>query len=203
VKHGARLKYDFRKLPAEVRERAERLVTEHRGLARKAIGLAMRKFPGLDEHEVESHVMWSLMRCALNYDPATGWRFSTYAYRSLVLAAHQIAKRQLEPRARRIPTVSYDVQSFRLRSPLAAPIDELIDAEERADEAAFVRGALMRCLTPREEMILKERVFGGKTLEEAGRLCDPPLTRERIRQIEKNIYQKLLAKLRARRAVRA
>jgi DNA-directed RNA polymerase sigma subunit (sigma70/sigma32) len=61
----------------------------------------------------------------------------------------------------------------------------------------------MRCLTPREEMILKERVFGGKTLEEAGRLCDPPLTRERIRQIEKHIYQKLLTKLRARRAVRA
>jgi hypothetical protein len=44
--------------------------------------------------------MWTLMRCAINYDPATGWRFSTYAYRSLMLAAHQIAKRQLaaEPR---------------------------------------------------------------------------------------------------------
>jgi DNA-directed RNA polymerase specialized sigma subunit len=97
MKHGARLKYDFRKLPAEVRERAERLVTEHRGLARKAIRLAMRKFPRLDEHEVESHVMWSLMRCALNYDPATGWRFSTYAYRSLVLAAHQIARRSSSP----------------------------------------------------------------------------------------------------------
>jgi RNA polymerase sigma factor (sigma-70 family) len=203
MKHGARLKYDFRKLPAEVRERAERLVTEHRGLALKAIGATLRRFPRVDEHELESHVMWTLMRCAIGYDPATGWRFSTYTYRSLMLAGHHFAKRTLAPSRRRIPTSSYDAQSFRLRSPLRAPIDELIDAEDRADEAAFVRDDLMRCLTPREEMILKERVFGGKTLEEAGRLCDPPLTRERIRQIEKKIYQKLLAKLRARRAVRA
>jgi hypothetical protein len=80
--------------------------------------------------------MWTLMRCALNYDPATGWRFSTYAYRRWCW------RRIRSPSAAR-PTrggsrpASYDVQSFRLRSPLAAPIDELIDAEERADEAAF------------------------------------------------------------------
>jgi RNA polymerase sigma factor (sigma-70 family) len=201
MKHGARLKYDFRKLPAEVRERAERLVRANTRLAYKAIRYVMCRFPRLDEAELESHVMWTLMRCGVRYDTATGWQFSTYAYKSLVKAAYQNATQQIARRdgKRKIHTSSYDAKTFLCKSPVPTPLAALLEEETRTSDLAFLRRAMAHQLSERERFVLVQRVIEEKTLEEVGAACDPPLTRERIRQIERNVYRKLIASLRWRR----
>lgn len=133
--------------------------------------ICIRAF-GKDVSEYLGEGYIALQKAKKNFNPSLGFKFSTYA--------SKVIRDRLVQFARRSTLIKVSFQDYAD----SGRVDE-VPGWEIAEEL----NARLGELDPRTRDVLIMR-FGldGKdplTLEEVGRKFDPPLTRERIRQIEK------------------
>jgi RNA polymerase primary sigma factor len=154
-------------------EAEARLVSDNSGLVYK---FARRFGRFAEEDDAVQEGFIALMRAAKKFDPSRGYRFSTYAVRSIINA---LAKLNQKPR----PPV-LDVQER-----------DLADSREaRAGDGELeeLRRAMGE-LNARDQVVLRGRYFEDQTLEEVGAAVG--VTRERVRQLQRRALDELREKL--------
>lgn len=144
-------------------------------------------------------VAWMAVATAMrSFDPATGVRFSTYAFRAAVrrvsqfVAGHRHAVILHDRSIRKLRDGDLVLEDRRLDEPLMTHngeageslgqllADDARPVDDAATDAADVT-ALLDGLKPRDRAMVLRYVGHGETLEEIG--DDYGLTRERVRQI--------------------
>lgn len=181
------------------------LVAENRGLVLWYVNWTIRKYSELWYYrdDMIGGGMLGLIEAAKRYKPEVG-KFSTYAiwwirryvreeYRAIGVARYSKNMATATNWNDRVCLDEFDdnTQDMLVGFEDAKAVEEL----QVEDHQALVQ-ELLRHLTPFEAWVLKKRFglddFGEKrTLQEVGRLCS--LSRERIRQIEAEIFTKLRA----------
>lgn len=156
-----------------------------------------------------------LMRARETYEPSLS-KFSTYA----ALWIRQAIRRAIQNQIRtvRVPSHAQTGEKWRrypkANTPLyvkrksgsSTDIDVCIvdllpqrfeperDAEDGAltvERAKAMRKAVLKHLDAREQFVIRKRYWEDKTLQEIGDMLTPPLSRERVRQIEATALEKM------------
>jgi len=158
--------------PLTVEQRA--LIENNQGLIRKVL-VSHGFYIGHDLHDdLFQDLVLCMVRVARGFNPALGFKFSTYAYRALV---NRLNQARSKVRARELTAASEQEDAIRLAAD-PRPAAEMLESEAREQ---YERA--MACLPERERMILVLRHEEGMTLEEVGGVFGG-LSRERIRQLE-------------------
>ena len=71
------------------------------------------------------------------------------------------------------------------------PARDAEDGTLTVEREKAARRAVLKNLDPREQFVIRKRYWEDKTLQEVGDMMDPPLSRERIRQIEATALEKM------------
>jgi RNA polymerase sigma factor (sigma-70 family) len=188
-------------------------VEAHLGLAYAVAKRRARGCEHLREEDLIQAGALGLMRALEKFEPERGHQFSTYAnwwvrqsigraaadqdrtirlpigkqaqlYSRGELKRERIKSLDAELPGYESPTTLYDV----LGEAGADPVERLSAAEDREE----LKAAMLR-LTERERFVLRQRFWGELTLQEIG--AELGVTRERIRQIEKQALSKLFSRL--------
>lgn len=143
----------------------------------------------LDEADVNSDGYLALLRAVRSFDPWMGYRFSTYACRSIIRAFHALEQRKRQDTRRmnekidriRAAGITADTPVPGAEDPALESLRRILD-ENRAD------------LTSTEQLIITRRILSGEgtrptTLGAVGKMLN--LSKERVRQIQKVALAKL------------
>lgn len=173
TKKGRRKRYGPRQ-----RERAARMVEDNDGLAYRVVNRVL----GLtsdDAHYDDAcqEMLFVLWRCALGFDPSRGFRFSTYAYGSMLRHIPKwrakVLRHGFGHTGGEMVPVPFALTEERVIA-LAAPADE-----PPPDGSVW---GVVNQLEPRARRVLRLRFRDGRTLEGVGQ--ELGLTRERVRQLQ-------------------
>lgn len=145
-----------------------------------------RPIIGIDRDENESEALFCLTRAAANFDPALGFKFSTFAW-SVWINHRKDAHResQMETKGYLTAQTAYHDDKAKMFDPQ----DKQPGPDEIAEKKDELEDKLKRfsVLNLRAKEVLQKRMEG-KTLFEIGQ--ELGITRERVRQIEKSaIYR--------------
>lgn len=164
--------------------------------ANMALVLAMAKrtrIPNVEFAELISEGNMALLRSVEKFDVSRGFKFSTYACRSILKSFNRLATKTGRYR-QHFPT-EFDPEFER------SDHDEVRHETQRTDSVDSIRDILSRNeahLTDMEKTIVLERFAiisrgKGKTLAEVGKIVG--LTNERVRQIQNSALSKIRAAL--------
>jgi RNA polymerase sigma factor (sigma-70 family) len=165
-------------------EEQQKLVTDNLPLAYHYC--KKRPIPGLDRDENESEALFCLTRAAANFDPALGYKFSTFAW-SVWINHRKDAHRQSQMETKGYLTAQTAYHDDKAK--MFDPQDKQPGPDEIAEKKDELEDKLKRfsVLDLRAKEVLQKRMEG-KTLFEIGQ--ELGITRERVRQIEKSaIYR--------------
>jgi RNA polymerase primary sigma factor len=147
---------------------------------------------------------WGLVEALDHFDPVHGVRFVTYAaywirarmlelvrQRSSMVHRPPLVLRQGIPRDAFLDAPGRDGTPHEARGPLGATPEALLAERESTLLAREVLAEVRSGLTPRELQILDERLLASEavSLRELGQRCG--VSRERVRQLEVALKQKL------------
>jgi len=178
---------------ARLTEAARQLVTENRGLAYAVANRYARCWP---EHrdDLEGAALLGLTRAALRYDPARGFKFSTYATIGVIngvrswLREMRLADRPL--RAMATATMEYDERRDSRAVCDARPWED-------AEDAAALVDLAMAAVGPVGREILRCRADGVTFREIAQRLgCTPQAVQQRYdraARVSRRVIERALA----------
>lgn len=170
----------------------DHLVEKHQGLVYSMIsGFGSGN---LDLDELRSEALYVLTRAVEGFDPWRGFRFSTYACNAIVRSLVHVARRTKKNHLR------YMVELDDWNAPPVRP-DSTLDLQ--AERLRVVLDKRLADLTPREAAVIGWRfpMDGGAalTLTAVGQTVG--LSKERVRQIQKNALAKLHTALEADRVL--
>ena len=176
--------------PAERTEWTRRWLIIREYIVERNLGLVYSIFKRfvaryLDEDDLLSEAMYALTRAVDRFDPNKGYRFSTYACNVIWRSLNRLGKRT--GRYRLLFPVQNDVS---LEQP-----DKLPDSQTElyVERLNHILDQNLGHLTDLESKILKERFLingrSGLTLRQIGDVLG--LSKERVRQIQKNALGKL------------
>lgn len=146
---------------------------------------------GVDPDELTSEGLWTLCRAVDGFDPWRGFRFSTYACRSILhgfVALGQKQRRLLEG----VNRLREDAAQF--DSPHVPDPGDLLDRRLLVERMRATLARNVADLTPVERFVIDRRwlhhpAARPQTLESIGRLFE--LSKERVRQIQVSALHKL------------
>lgn len=169
-----------------------RLVCEHQSFVRKLARNARVSHDRVDDLTQEG--MIGLMRAADKYDPATGNAFLTYGAPWVRSFIQEELKRGRKPPV--FLCVLDEPESDENESPKIDSVEDPKASPEKRLGLDFpfdlsLLSRAIRCLGERERLVIEKCYFFEESLAEIGRNFDPPLTRERVRQIEAQALSKL------------
>jgi len=147
----------------------------------------------LDEADVISDGCLALLRTARGFNPWMGFRFSTYACRSIIRAFHVLAKRKTQEARLMNKKIEQEQALFASE---AEPPKESNDAA--LDRLGVILAENRAELSTAERLVITQRILrvAGRrpaTLGAVGKMLN--LSRERIRQIQLTALEKLRAAL--------
>lgn len=142
-----------------------------------------------DADDLISEGLWTLFRAAAGFDPWRGFRFSTYACRSLLRAYQAIGKK----RTRESDNLNRSRLHFE-ETEAAKPPPPDLDTQLHVERLRQVLSENTAGLTPVERMVLDRRVLNPptdrpETLVALGEVLD--LSKEGVRQIQLAAIEKL------------
>lgn len=166
-------------------------------LFRRNIGLVydMRRrsaVRGVDSNDLFSEGQWTLFRAIESFNPWRGFRFSTYACRSILHALHYVStKRQRDLERVNGLRERSDTREFDLS---ACGARKSLDVDLSVERVRRVLTENEANLTTTERLIIHERILKRgeqrpATLESIGKLVN--LSKERVRQLQITAIEKL------------
>lgn len=135
--------------------------------------------------ELFSAGLLPLLRCIKGFDVRRNWKFSTYACRSLIHEMTTYSIRETKKTSRNVRMSEVDIY--------AGDLPECTFRAEVTDVCKKVREFVQSKLDEREAKVIHLRLLANEkaTLEDIGRRFDPPVSKERIRQIQNVALKKL------------
>ncbi len=177
------------------------LASENMGLARSAAGWWAKKWPWVyvrkmgGFEELYAVGLWALVRASQLFDPAKGWKFSTYAYPSVLARIKQFIDAQYNQKRKGQFKEIYLIEWNKgcgHNSPhgsFADLIPERVDYWGPViDQADDIRKAARETLSLRDLFCFNEVFEKGRTFEDLG--IELGVSKERIRQlVERALYK--------------
>lgn len=172
---------------------------DHLGLVGAVLSKWTVGWQECDKEDAFQYLAVTLVKCARNYNPETGYEFSTYAMASMEFQFRSFKKR--EWRMKEPPGANLylfgDMRNFGGDANRGVPEDcmNCLAEEDRSFsriDAADEAEALTANLKERLNVVLTRRM-AGETLEEIG--DDIGITRERVRQLEAKALRQILDRL--------
>jgi RNA polymerase sigma factor (sigma-70 family) len=192
--------------PAEMR-RINELMHDNKGLVFSWVGKFWARNQYLDYDTLISQGMLALARACRKFDP-TKAKISTYATESIKKTCMQVrdkACRQMNsPRHIVNRAVNFGDKEVLAQIRKAGHkvkgslLDQLAANEDSEGMAGWMRQRLVE-MGPRPAEILNMRFVEGLTLEEVSKRLNPPISKERVRQIQEITITELIKQYKAKR----
>lgn len=163
----------------------QRLVTQNLGLAHAAALQFARKFHKVDIDELVADALMGLCCAAVGFNPSLGWKFSTYATKSI--HTHMMRGADERTNFSRLNRVERRTGQRPIFKSLSITSDDNVNLRDiipdRREPPADVDDLpiLLARIPKRDREILMRRVGDGVKLREVG--AEFKLTKERVRQI--------------------